>query len=284
MGLHTQFAVFRFVSGGESEQFESEVRAMLAGFFKATTTHDVQDAFGHYYSPEEALQELSLHMVKAQRMESKEKNLPRFEEQGQQLDQLSSATRIDRDGKLIGISFGIDKKTNPKSRWNLFLRRGALPMLELRTFHGNGFQPNQQIETDLIKTDAVVWIDGFLGFGGKKYIGTDDNLYLLLKWFKLRLGSQNHNDNHAVAAGLDLRQKCREISRQETSSENHSTRRLSSSGSKTREFEQNFDQALLGLVGNEPLNLLLKTMGTDLQKWLGNEPQGEPTGQSKQAE
>src|SRR5438132_13744725 len=117
-------------------------------------------------------------------------------------------------------------------------------MLEMRTFHGYGFKPTRRIETEMISNDAIVWADGFMGFGGKKYVGTNDNLYLLLKWFKLQLSSQSRSDHLAVRAGVNLRRHCREADAKEGNGKCEPVLRLPSSGRSLNEFEITFDEAL----------------------------------------
>jgi hypothetical protein len=159
-----------------------------------------------------------------------------------------------------GISFGIDvKPSGPDTSWNLVLHRGPLPLLEIELSNTPGFHPPEGWRDDLINTRCAHVVRSSMGSG--------DNVLVLLKRTSLFPYSKGNSLPHAVAAGQQLRNLCREAWQKQTGSA-ETLYELSSLTWLRRRFARKFDRTLLDQVGAENLNAILKQMDTRLESWL----------------
>ena len=233
MGIVFQSPARRFIDGLSDDEIAAGVKKLLSGFFDATAAHTVEVESGPFVPPE-AVNQLCLLLVRAPR-----------------LPEVSS-----------GVSFGIDKDRNPRSKWSLLLHRGPLPLLELRTTKGTGFDPPRKWEQVLIDSGAahIAWTSG------KEYFGAADSIYLLKKRRELFPQSKGRSTDEAVKSGLRLRQLCRDV----WSEKPEATKpyRLSSWKRTQKRFIKGFDDLLVRKVGAEEFSEVLAAMGTNLPEWL----------------
>jgi hypothetical protein len=233
MGIVFQSPARRFIDGLSASEVEAGARDLLAGFLSAAEAHTV-DLESGAFGPEDAVNRLCHLLVRAPQL----------------------------PGVSSGVSFAIDKGKDPKSNWSLLLHRGPLPLLELRTIKGRGFDPPRQWEQVLVASGAVhvAWTNG------KEYLGAADSIYLLKRRRKLFPQSKGRSTDDAIKSGLRLRQLCRDV----WSEKPEATKpyRLSSWKRTQKRFMKSFDDLLVRKVGAEELSQVLAAMGTNLPEWL----------------
>src|ERR1041385_8807143 len=178
MSLFVQCKAARFFDEFTTESVESETRMLLRGFFEAVNATRVRSGDTHY-SIQEAAEHFATTLARDPVSASREipaAGLPNDR------SVLSGGGRVSS-----GIPFGIDDHKNPRSRWNLFLHRTVVPLLELWTFHGYGFNRGHDWANRLVanETAHVIWLDGRFGLGFQKYFCREDHLYLWGKWQNL---------------------------------------------------------------------------------------------------
>jgi len=175
-------------------------------------------------------------------------------------------------GISAGVAFGINEAPlGPRSRWELYLHRGPLPVLELRLCDRLGFRPPQKWRERLLAGEAcdVLCVGGssWLSRSNRGYLGDAHHVYLLLKREKLFPWSKGDSSDSAVAAGQRLRRMCEEAWSIEPS-EKAGPFELSSLQWSQKRFVRKFDKLLIECAGVQELCSVLKTMGTDLDRWL----------------
>jgi len=179
---------------------------------------------------------------------------------------------ISRGGKTFGICFKVEQSRLLSGDWELYLRPGPLPVLELTTFYGHDSQSQTWAETFIGSGIAhVISIDSKYLIGRGWFYGTGDNRYLLWKWEQLlyvskKVAYDNSNED-AVRAGLDLRQLCHEVWNKRKD-DLGPLEALKLWPWRQKYLIRTFDRATIDEIGVEKLNAILKAMGTTVDQWL----------------
>lgn len=258
MGMFSMSPAYRLLGGISEDLVGSEARILLAGFFEAMGTRTV-------YLPGPSsiafvdLVEKATGMPLDVTSEREEALTPG--------DAVSACAARLISGQPFpgisrGISFGLDQlPTSPKNRWHLMLHRGPLPSLSITISDNSAFRPVAGWEKVLICKGAahIVW-------NGKVYLGTRNNIYLLLKTRQLFPYSKASSTQGAIDGGLMLQKLCRNLALKDGQQEEMF--RLRSWHWARKRFLRNFDQLLVQQVGTEELTQILSAMGTDLDTWL----------------
>ena len=179
-----------------------------------------------------------------------------------------------------GIAFGMNEAPlGPSRRWELYLHRGPLPLLELRIAEASGFRPPGNWPEKLLAGSAADVIyeggGGYLGdprhvwlfLLGNGYVGDAPRIYLLLKRQKVFQWSNGESSDAAVAAGQRVQEACIAA----WSGRGLATARpqkVSAWRWRQRRFVRAFDRLLLGHLRPDEFERLLSLMGTNLGTWL----------------
>jgi hypothetical protein len=288
MGLFPQCTIHRFLDDPTGGGLEGEIRMFLGAFFEATRARTAQ-RFSGAYPISEATARFPRWLIRPEEIPEDERmvgidrdlyaraaNDERYSKTTREyfahLAQGHDSLAIGAGTASTGMSFGLDKESNPRSWWNLNLYRGPLPVLELLSYHGYDFKPRGGWERSLFANGEavhVLWMDARTGVGVKRYWGDGGDIYLLQKRQNLLPFSKGDSGEEAVKAGRRLRDLCRIVWRRQRGNK-AGLYKLSSLDQKR--FMRKFDKALLDEVGAEKLAALLEVMGTNLDHWFHSAP------------
>jgi hypothetical protein len=266
MALFPQCIICRFLDDLAEKDVKEKTRLIISAFFKSTGAQSVR-CVQETYSIEEAVEKLSEQVARTEPSPGTSPELLAQIDRQIKKNVTSEGVKV---AKLSGgISFRMDDCLNSNSRWDFHLHHGPLPMLDLRTSHGEGFQPAQAWAETFFSSGAAhfLWLDGKYGIGRKKCYGTGDNQYLISKRDEIFLFSKGDSSEDSVQAGLDLRRLCHDVWEQHGQAIGDMTPFTSWSWRKKRLIKA-FDKALVDEVGAEKLDELLKAMGTTVEQWL----------------
>jgi hypothetical protein len=236
LGLFTQCRLTRHLDGLEPAYIASQVRLFTSAFFDSLNVRTV-------------------HLVDAV--------LPAELATARLADQISGIAV--RPRPIQGVTFGVNKDENDLSRWDFFLEGGALPELNLSTYHGTHFRPPDEWLETVMGSGAV----NALWFEGKGTRGSSESdVYLFCKRTALRrslfLGVP---DSAAAAAGSELRALCSSV-HTSVAREQTGAFKLSRWWWRQKRFVRNFDQALLERAGAARMAAILTALGIGYEPWF----------------
>jgi hypothetical protein len=236
LGLFTQCRLTRQLDGLEPAHIASQVRLFASAFFDSLNVRTVHFA-GAVLPTEQAAARLA--------------------------NQISGIAI--RHRPIQGVTFGVNKDENVLSRWDFLLEGGALPELNLSTYHGTHFRLPDEWPEKVMATGAV----SALWFEGKGYWGhQESDVYLLLKrmalWRSLFLGVP---DGPSATAGNELREFCSSI-RIHGALQERGTFKLSRWRWRQKKFVKDFDRALLERAGAAKMAAVLEAVGISSEAWF----------------
>jgi hypothetical protein len=281
MGLFPISPVKRFLDSANSEDVYTGVQLLVSGFFQAMQAQQIYFKYGMHPLAREMMRKYGIPGGKTERFGAGGRLLSSVgddEEVGGGDERIvveSAETAVEtcasRMAKLEnipgvsrGIAFGLGSiPNNPASSWSIVLHRGPLPLVEIELSEMNGFHPPSTFR------DVVVQGKFAHVFTGSKFrtSGGGDQLFLMLKRWKLFNHSRGNAGNDSVAAGKLLRNACREVWQKQTGDAD-ALSELSSWNWKRKRFVRKFDQILAEHCGAQNLNAILKKMDTRLESWL----------------
>jgi len=299
MGLFPQCTIHTFLDDPAREGLEGEIRMFLCAFFEATRARTAQ-RFSGAYPIDEAAAKFPRWLIRPEEIPEDERTVDinrdlyvRAANDGRyskatreyfaRLGQRHPSLVADAGTVSTGMSFGLDKESNPRSWWNLSLNRGPMPVLELLSYHGYDFKPPGGWEKSLFANREavhVLWMEARTGAGVKRYWGAGHHIYLLEKRQNLFPFSEGDSGEEAIGAGWRLRELCRTVWNRQRANKADP---YSLSSSDQKRFMQRFDKALLDEVGAEKLAALLEVMGTDLDHWLHGNKRTPPSGSRRKS-
>lgn len=262
MALFPQYVVCKFIAGLSEKEVGDETQKILAAFFGSIAAQEIQRG-GDSYSVENAIENIAEKIAK---QEPPSGALPEFVAQ---VAMQSKMTAMPKDSLSYSVSFVAEDALQTKSQWELFLHRGPLPMLELRTYHGRCPKLRKGWIESLVNCGVAhfIWVDSKYGIGKKTVYGTGDNQYLFWKRQALFPFSRGSSSDEAVEAGFRLRQLCRRVwERQHVHFERASI--FPPWRSRKKKLIENFDKGLLNEIGREEIGVLLRAIGMSLESWL----------------
>lgn len=178
-----------------------------------------------------------------------------------------------------GITFGMDEvPLRPSSRWQLYLHRGPLPVLQLRIADASGFRPPSGWGEKLLANGAAdvayQGAGGYLGdphhiwlcLSGSGYLGEAHDIYLLLKSQKIFPWSKGGSSDEAVGAGQRLREICKAVWAHR-GSRGKRWQSVSAWRWGQRRFLRSFDRLLVERLKFDDLQGLLTVIGTSAESW-----------------
>jgi hypothetical protein len=201
MGLLPQTMVVRFLVELGDKYVRESAKSLLSAFLESTGTQRVQSNECDW-----PVKEASKHLADIM--------FTPIDADDDIIDVANKGVDLHISHGIVsyGVSFGVDRKSNPKSRWNLLLFKVPFPILELRTFHGGGFKLGSHWAKSLSsdKNVDMVWLDGKFGVGRKTSYATGDVQYLF--WKRRRINSSITVDpaKYSINAWLELRRICKQ--------------------------------------------------------------------------
>lgn len=164
---------------------------------------------------------------------------------------------------IRGVTFGVNKDENALSRWSFLLEGGALPELNLSTYHGTHFRPPADWPETIMATGAV----NAFWFERKGYWGNQESdVYLFLKRMALRRSLfSGVPDAAAATAGGELRALCSSV---HINVARTGPFKLSRWWWRQNRFVREFDRALLENAGAARMAALLAALGPGYESWF----------------